>query len=126
MGKKVDESLFNGAQFGQSGLDNPIKGDKIEDDLDLGIWQERFMQDTKHRSDLIMFTKFIVKLWIVSVITILLFSGCEVINFRLDNSVLCTLLGTTTMNVIGLAYIILKGLFYRDSMKPGKNEQEEN
>ncbi|MCQ2217881.1 MAG: hypothetical protein MJZ33_05280 [Paludibacteraceae bacterium] len=125
MEKNVDESLFEGAQFGQSDLDDPIKGDKI-DDFDLDIWQKRFVQDTKHRSELVVFTKFVVKLWIVSVIIILLLCGCEIINFRLDNSVLCTLLGTTTMNVIGLAYIILKGLFYRDSMKLGKNEQEEN
>ena len=45
--------------------------------------------------------------WLIAILLILVFSAY----LRLNDSVLIMLLGTTTANVLGLALIVLKGLF---------------
>lgn len=47
--------------------------------------------------------------WLALVLLILFLQGFGVMN--LDKSVLNVLLATTTVNVLGLAYIVLEGLF---------------
>jgi hypothetical protein len=47
--------------------------------------------------------------WLLLVVAITTLSGFKF--FHLDGSVLITLLATTTVNILGLAYIILRGLF---------------
>ena len=51
----------------------------------------------------------IVPAWLGLVLVIVFFCGFKLT--ELDSSVLITLLATTTVNVLGLAYIVLKGIF---------------
>ena len=57
-----------------------------------------------------------VCLYMFSVFFILFLCGSPG-NFRLSNSVLITLLGTTTANVIGILIIVVKYLFSRNNKK---------
>lgn len=82
------------------------------DDLQLStlteLWGIRFQQDTKQRKWLGIWTAFVVTAWLIGVFIIL----CNNENhFCLSNSVLSVLLSTTTLNILGLSYIVLKGLF---------------
>lgn len=70
---------------------------------------DRFGQDTKHRKVLIIWTMILISGWLVAVILIV------VICKHLSDVVLSTLLATTTVNVLGLAKIVLGNLFPRFS-----------
>lgn len=116
----VNRDLFNGEQF-----ETPKFCEK-DRDFDKEILKDRFVKDTYHRENLIVFTKYIVKFWLVSVVIFLFLSGSGILRFKLSDSVLCVLLGTTTINVVGLAYIILKGLFrnnYTVDTKEDKHDE---
>lgn len=67
----------------------------------------RFKQDTKHRGLLVKWMMFVVSLWLLAVLVMLFVNPL----LEIRDSVLITLLATTTVNVLGLANIILKGLF---------------
>lgn len=71
----------------------------------------RFGQDTKHRKQLVCWMMWVVSIWLGIVMFILMFN--KLLKFNIDNEILITLLATTTINVLGLANIILKGLFGR-------------
>lgn len=90
----------------------PVISLRKEEDYDQhGLkWQKtkRFAEDTKHRKKLISWVKWVVSLWLIAVMTVLMLNN---VWFRLEPSVLITLLTTTTVNILGLAYIVLKGLF---------------
>ena len=51
----------------------------------------------------------IVPAWLVVVLALIVLCGFKV--SELPSSVLNTLLATTTANILGLAYIVLKGMF---------------
>jgi len=74
-------------------------------------WQKtrRFAEDTKHRKGLVSWVKYVVTLWLVSVLFVVTFNST--FSFKLSDSVLITLLATTTVNILGLAFIVLQGLF---------------
>lgn len=72
---------------------------------------ERFGQDTKHRKLLIIWTMIIISIWLCAVLCLV--ALCK----HLSDVVLTTLLATTTINVLGLAKIILGNLFPRSSSK---------
>lgn len=69
----------------------------------------RFGQDTKHRKWLVCWMMLIVSIWLISVLLITAFNRPWCLH--IDEKVLMTLLATTTINVLGLANIILDGLF---------------
>lgn len=71
--------------------------------------QKRYEQDTRFRKHLAHWVMYIVPVWLGCVLFIITFNNpfC----FNLDSKVLITLLATTTVNVLGLAYIVLKGIF---------------
>lgn len=71
--------------------------------------KNRFSQDTRYRRYLANWVMFIVPIWLICVVLILFLSGISVI--KLDNEVLITLLATTTINILGLAFILLKGIY---------------
>ena len=71
--------------------------------------QKRYEQNTEHRLFLAKWVVWTSSIWLFSVITILILVGATVL--YLSPSVLNVLLATTTANVLGLAYIVLKGLF---------------
>ena len=74
-------------------------------------WQKikRFAEDTGHRRWLIFWVKCVVSIWLLCVIIVVTFNS--VFRFNLSDSVLIALLTTTTVNILGLAYIVLQGLF---------------
>lgn len=69
----------------------------------------RYEQDTKHRSILAYWVIWVTSSWLVCVIVILILNGCSVL--EISDIVLNVLLATTTANILGLPYIVLKGLF---------------
>lgn len=71
--------------------------------------RERYTQDTRFRKHLARWVMWIVPVWLGLVLVIVFFCGFKLT--ELESSVLITLLATTTVNVLGLAYIVLKGIF---------------
>lgn len=69
----------------------------------------RYGQDTKHRKWLVCWMMGLVSIWLLVVLLITMFNTPWCLYIK-DN-VLITLLATTTLNVLGLANIILNGLF---------------
>ncbi len=75
---------------------------KVKSELD------RYKKDTENRDKLTSWVKWVVSIYLIIVCFIL----C--VNSRclcLSDVVICTLLGTTTFNILGLMYIVLKGYF---------------
>lgn len=73
----------------------------------------RFGQDTKHRKWLVLWMMIIVSFWLVVVLMTTIFN--DLWHFNISQGVMITLLATTTVNVLGLANIILNGLFGNNS-----------
>ncbi len=71
--------------------------------------RERFKQDTEQRKILVIWMMFVVSLWLVFTCSVVITELC--IFKKLSDTVFCMLLGTTTINVLGLAQIVLRGLF---------------
>ncbi len=88
-----------------------------DDDLDLKDigYQERrrYKQDTDQRKSLATWTIGIISAWLLSVVVIfvLIGAGCLVFN----DSVIITLLSTTTANILALGLVVLKGIFKDNS-----------
>lgn len=80
--------------------------------------QERYKQNTEHRRFLVNWVVFTNSSWLIAVIVIIIAHGaiCEDGKnlFHLPEGVMITLLATTTANVLGLALIVLRGLFEED------------
>jgi hypothetical protein len=66
---------------------------------------ERYKSDTEDRKWLAQWTASAVTGWLIFVAIIL------TNNYGLSDTVLVALLGTTTLNVLGLSYIVLRGHF---------------
>ena len=82
------------------------------------LYNVRFKNDTKWRCRLSWWVIIVDSAWLLLVIVILFLND---LFLHLDNSVLITLLGTTTANVLGLAVIVLRGLFRNnDTLKSKK------
>lgn len=84
------------------------------DNLDLKGQQEalkghRYKQDTKERKLLSHWVICVVSIWLFLVISTLICNS--LLSIGLSDTVCVTLLTTTTINILGLAYIVLKGLF---------------
>lgn len=69
---------------------------------------ERYASDTKDRKWLAEWSATLVSIWLFFVFIILIKNNDSV---HLSDAVLNVLLGTTTLNVLGLMYIVLKGHF---------------
>lgn len=68
----------------------------------------RFAQDTRHRHRLVWWMMWVVSIWLLSVLLITCLN--QVLGLGVKVEVQITLLATTTLNVLGLANIILNGL----------------
>lgn len=89
------------------------KATKIKD-ADYGVSPEdlkkdRYKKDTAHRQRLVITVMIIIIGWLLAVMTLLFFC---LFRTGLSDAVLIALLGTTTVNVLGLAAIVLKGFFH--------------
>lgn len=71
------------------------------------LHNDRFRINTIWRTRLAWWVIAIDSIWLFAILVTLWNSKC----LQLSDSVLMVLLGTTTINVLGLAYIVLKGLF---------------
>lgn len=78
---------------------------------------DRYNQDTEHRHTLSIWAAVVVSIWLVSVLLILTSNKA----LELSDTVLSVLLGTTTLNVLGLMAIVLTDLFSR-SKKDNKGD----
>lgn len=81
---------------------------KTLQEQELELRNERFKNDTNWRCRLSWWVIGVDSVWLTSILVIL-FLNTQYI--QLSDSVLLMLLGTTTVNVLGLAFIVLKGLF---------------
>lgn len=82
---------------------------------------ERIRQNTLSRTKLTTWTSLAVSFWLISVVVLLFCNKgrftFNLLNYKIDiipnvsDSVLEVLLVTTTLNVLGLSFIVLKGLF---------------
>ncbi len=87
--------------------DKDIDSDDLE--IQLKIYTiERYHENSKSRKELTKWVKWIVSIYLVLIFFILLLNSKFIF---LSDIVLCTLLGTTTLNILGLMYIVLKGYF---------------
>lgn len=71
--------------------------------------KERYKQDTRQRKFLALWVVWATSIWLGVVLIIVLFQGFNLI--KLKTGIVNVLLATTTINVLGLAYIVLQGLF---------------
>ncbi len=69
---------------------------------------ERYKEDTQHRRTLSTWAGVVVSMWLLCVVLILIGNTR---NYRLSDSVLITLLGTTTLNVLALMLVVLNDIF---------------
>lgn len=89
------------------------------DNVSLSEQIKRYTQDTKQRLFLAKWVVLTSSIWLGFVLLIVILVGsCVLI---LSDIVLNVLLATTTANVLGLAYIVLKGLFGNSNIKPLNN-----
>jgi ABC-type transport system involved in cytochrome c biogenesis permease component len=75
---------------------------------------KRYQEDTRSRKYLAYWAATIVSIYLIAVLIILVFNDKYVC---LSDTVLSVLLGTTTFNVLGLMYIVLKGYFKADNLE---------
>lgn len=69
----------------------------------------RYAQDTHYRRVFSWWVIGLVSLWFLAIISITFLEGLGVM--QLPIAAYSTLLATTTANILGLAYIVLKGMF---------------
>jgi type IV secretory pathway TrbL component len=93
-----------------SNRDLDIDSDDLKEQIKLKkLESDRYSSDTRDRKWLAIWTATIVTLWLIAVLCILIFNEQKLI--CLSDTVLVTLLGTTTLNVLGLSFIVLRGHF---------------
>ena len=75
---------------------------------------KRYGQDTRYRRYLANWVMFVVAIWLLATIFVIAFN--HHFGFNINETVCITLLATTTVNVLGLAFIVLKGIFRHDGV----------
>lgn len=80
--------------------------------------RERYSQDTRYRKNLAIWVMWVVSLWLLFVLAII--ASVPIFGLKMEKEVQITLLATTTVNVLGLAYIVLKGIFNNNVCFPTK------
>lgn len=99
--------------------------DKPNDDSDIlskdAQYYLRFKQDTEQRRWLVIWMMFVISVWLLITLFIVAFN--KPFCFNISDSVLTVLLATTTANVLGLPFIILKDLFWRGNGKKKPRNQ---
>lgn len=70
--------------------------------------KDRYIKDTKTRSRLAYGVSVFVGVYIISIVFLVYMRNAK---DKLNDYVLITFLSTTTVNILGLMYIVLKGLF---------------
>jgi hypothetical protein len=93
-----------------SNRDLDIDSDDLKEQIKLKqLESKRYSSDTFDRKWLAIWTAVIVSIWLGFVLYILIKNEKNLI--CLSDTVLVALLGTTTLNVLGLSFIVLRGHF---------------
>lgn len=83
------------------------------DDIDTSPLKDqekiRYSQDTKYRKHLTQWVMHIVPIWLLGVFFVVCM--CASKKWELTDISFSALLTTTTANILGLAYIVLRGMF---------------
>lgn len=79
--------------------------------------KKRFEQDTEFRKHFSNWVMSIVPTWLALTMVLLFLTGFGCTRF--SDTVVVALLTTTTANVLGLAFIVLKGMFPEGNIKNG-------
>lgn len=108
----------------QIGNQDQLSNNDVDTDEMSEQRRTRYAQDTYHRSFLVSWVVSVSSLWLFGVFLILISCGLKWI--ELPTSVLNVLLATTTANILGLPYIVLKGLFPANSESPAKKKIEKD
>ncbi len=95
----------------------PTEKAEVEDNSLFLSKKERYIQNTELRGTLSRVFTIIIACWLLAVILILVGNNCN--HYNLSDSVLITLLTTTTIQVLGMMLIILWDLF------PGKKNKKD-
>lgn len=80
--------------------------------------KQRYAQDTKYRKHLTQWVMHIVPLWLIGILFITCMCASTV--WHLSDIAISALLATTTANILGLAYIVLRGMFPQKQEKSNK------
>lgn len=91
--------------------------DPIATSENSALFADRYKSDTNDRKWLAQWSAIIVSIWMMF---ILFFIHYQQEKQGLSDTVMVTLLGTTTVNVLGLMYIVLRGHFSKNN-KIGDN-----
>lgn len=75
----------------------------------------RFKMDTEFRGRFSVWVMYLIPIWLGVVIIIFFMHGLRML--RYESSEMIALLATTTANVLGLAFIVLKGFFGKGNQK---------
>ncbi|KAF2518270.1 MgtC/SapB family protein [Flavobacterium salilacus subsp. salilacus] len=70
---------------------------------------QRYNDDSRHRKNLVKWATTLIGIWLTAVILILVATGMPLL--ELSDTVMVTLLSTTTVNVLGLMIIVLNDIF---------------
>ena len=102
---------FNKEEIGAPPIAGESAANFNPDEYDLGKQKSwRYYHDTIHRKHLICWVMWIIPLWLIAVLAITAFASPG----QVSDTVKTTLLVTTTANVIGLALVVLKGMFAKE------------
>ncbi|MBQ0082577.1 MAG: hypothetical protein KBT41_04775 [bacterium] len=105
---QLQEALDNAAKQPQD-IENKIDIDtKNEVNRKLRLYNDDLEKANAHRHTLVVWMIIVVSVWLAFTAGIVI---AQLIMYKLTDAVLCALLTTTTVNVLGLAVIVLKGLF---------------
>jgi len=92
-----------------------IDSETLAEQIDLKRAQtDRYKSDTKDRKWLAEWSTAVVSIWLFCVLLILIKNNDSI---HLSDTVLNVLLGTTTLNVLGLMFIVLRGHFNKSESR---------
>jgi len=94
---------------------SPSDPDSVDIGKQLALYKaQRYFSDTEDRKWLAQWSAAVVSIWL-GFVAIVLISNNNCLH--LTEGVLITLLGTTTLNILGLSFIVLRGHFDSDKEK---------
>jgi hypothetical protein len=108
---KWDDLLFDVSKENKISIPEDVDDDSLEEQKRI-----RYKQDTHYRCIFSWWVIAVVSVWLSAILVIVFLQGAKILN--LESSSFAMLLGTTTVNVLGLSYIVLKGMF------PNPNEKK--
>lgn len=85
-----------------------IANDKLAEEI------ESLKQDREQRKHFAIHIFYSVRAYMLLIFIVLFVQGFNIFNFSLSDTVLVTLLGTTTVNVIGIFAFVARYLFHHD------------